>query len=236
MVNLVIDFGNTRIKAAIFKNDQLLQSWVNLSLDEAKKIKSDHSPEHVIVSSVTMSKDEISNHFGSEALILNHQLKLPYRVDYKTPTTLGLDRMAAAAGACTLFPGDPCLVIDTGTCITYEVIDDQGVYRGGAISPGITMRFKSLHTFTANLPLVELSEMPPLTGQSTKESIESGVIYGIIAEITQIIRMYKDKFRNLRIIICGGDANFFEKQLKADIFASPELVLIGLNRILIDNV
>lgn len=236
MVNLVIDFGNTRTKAAIFHNDKLITMRSDLQIEDISPFISEHQPHHIIVSSVSRSKSELEKLLDKSTVFLTHKTKLPFKIDYKTPETLGLDRIAAVAGAQYMFPSTNCLVVDTGTCITYDIIDANGTYHGGGISPGIKMRFKALNTFTANLPLVSDIENIELIGQTTTESIQSGVIYGILGEIEQIIRMYKDKYANLQIIICGGDANYFENRLKADIFASPELVLTGLNRILHYNV
>ncbi|MTI22156.1 type III pantothenate kinase [Fulvivirga sp. RKSG066] len=236
MINLVIDFGNTRTKAAIFSENKLLIKEDNADINSIQSLITTHEPTHTIISSVSVSPEKLKAQYGDDAIILNHQLPLPFLLDYKTPQTLGLDRIAAVAGAQYLFPKTNCLVIDAGTCITYDAIDAKGIYHGGAISPGVKMRFKALNTFTANLPLVEHSENTPLVGQTTKECLESGVIYGVIGEINEFIRMYNHKFADLQIIICGGDTKFFENRLKADIFASPELVLTGLNRILLHNV
>lgn len=235
-MNLAIDFGNTLTKAGLFKGEDLIEVIHNIDLDELDRIVSSFSPKHVIISSVSKGLTEIEHRLNNYPItVLSSTLPLPFKIAYKTPNTLGLDRIAAVAGAQSLFPDTDCLVIDTGTCFTYDFIDKQGTYHGGGISPGIHMRFKALHNFTANLPLIEIEENAPLIGQSTKESIQSGVINGAIAEITEIIRMYSDKFGHLQIIICGGDAKFFENKLKASIFAAPELVLRGLNRILLYN-
>jgi type III pantothenate kinase len=161
---------------------------------------------------------------------------MPLKILYKTPATLGVDRLAAACGARALFPLQHCLTIDAGTCVTFDFIDMDGNYYGGAISPGMNMRFQALHTFTARLPLVSPAGEANLIGDSTESSIRSGVINGLAAEIDGIIHQYQLKFEGLRAILCGGDALFFENKLKASIFASPELVLVGLNSILIYNV
>jgi type III pantothenate kinase len=163
-------------------------------------------------------------------------LPLPVKNGYATPQTLGVDRIAAACGANALFPENNCLVIDAGTCVTYEFVDATGVYRGGAISPGLKMRFQALSVLTARLPLVEPVHTPELTGASTASCIQSGVVIGLMEEMNGVIRRYEEKFDKLRVILCGGDTPFFENQLKASIFASPELVLSGLNSILSYNV
>lgn len=236
-MNLAIDFGNTFVKAGLFEETDLKEVITNVEVDHIPELIGQFSPKNIIVSSVSKTPKDIKKLLHGHAFImLHHRLSLPFKIDYKTPETLGLDRIAAVAGAQGLFPDTNCLVIDTGTCFTYDLLATGGVYLGGGISPGIRMRFEALHTFTANLPLIDFEDNIPLIGQTTKSAIQSGVINGAIAEITEIIRMYSDKFTNLRIIICGGDAKFFENKLKASIFAAPELVLRGLNRILLYNV
>ncbi|UII21882.1 type III pantothenate kinase [Fulvivirga ligni] len=234
-MNLIVDFGNTSIKAAIFDGKNLVRTYSDISPQNLKMLNDENNLEHVIVSSVTKSEQEIKEVLERDLIYLSSSLPLPFQINYKTPQTLGLDRIAGVAGVQELFPNENALVIDMGTCITYDFIDANSVYHGGGISPGMKMRFKALHNFTAKLPLIEPEEDVELTGQSTKESILSGIIYGISAEIDGIIRMYSDKCAHLRIIICGGDAKFFENKLKAGIFAAPELVLMGLNRILLYN-
>ena len=162
--------------------------------------------------------------------------RLPVKVRYATPETLGVDRLAAVCGALQLFPGQPCLVIDVGTCINYEVLDGDAVYWGGIISPGVNMRFKAMHTFTARLPLIEPVDGTPLIGNSTQTCMQSGVMNGILEEIRGITSQLRLKYPSIRVILCGGDASLFENQLKDSIFAAPELVLRGLNRILNHNV
>lgn len=233
-MNLVIDFGNTRIKGGIFDADKLVQ--MEIGIEKIQQLISDYKPEHILASSVSVSEEEIKGLLNRNVIFLSHTTKLPFQLQYKTPQTLGLDRIAAVAGAQSLFPNQNCLIIDTGTCITYDILDRDNNHLGGSISPGIAMRFKALNTFTAKLPLVELNESIELTGTTTIGAIQSGVLHGITGEMKQIIRMYKDKFATLRIIICGGDAKFFENKLKEGIFAAPDLVLTGLNRILQYNV
>lgn len=230
MVNLVIDFGNTRTKAGIFKNAELFKSSENL--EEINDWAHQFSIDKCLVSSVSKSKGEIKQLLNLPFELFTPTMALPFSNTYKTPDTLGLDRLASVAGATYYFPKKNCLVIDCGTCITYDVINAESQYLGGAISPGLTMRFKALHTFTANLPLVEAGVSADLIGKSTTECINSGVINGILAEINEIVRSYKYKFTNLQLILCGGDAQFFETNIKEDIFAAPDLVLVGLNTIL----
>jgi type III pantothenate kinase len=192
----------------------------------------------MLVSSVRGDADDLLTLApkASTRIALNRNLSLPIQNHYQTPDTLGMDRLAGACGAHALFPTQNCLVIDAGTCVTFDFVDGSGVYYGGGISPGLHMRFKAMHTFTAKLPLISPKAGVPLIGASTEASMQSGVVNGMIAEMEGIIARYAGKYAELRVILCGGDAGFFENQLKASIFASPELVLIGLNSILIHNV
>jgi type III pantothenate kinase len=189
-------------------------------------------------SSVNRSVDEFRDALQIEVPVLNLSgtTQVPLAKDYDTPETLGADRVAAAVGANWLVPESDLVVIDMGTCITYDLVDKQGIFRGGLISPGMKMRFNALHTFTRRLPLVEPKSDPVLIGKSTLQAIQSGVINGMIAEIDGIIERYRHEKPTLRVVTCGGDAPFFESKLKHPIFAVPELVLIGLNRILLYNV
>ena len=160
---------------------------------------------------------------------VNALSKLPINLKYKTPETLGGDRIVAAIAACSLQPGKPVLVIDAGTAITYDFVDASGCYLGGGIAPGIRMRFEALHHFTASLPLVEGVKKTPLIGDSTKSSIRSGVQNGALAEVEGIIDRYRDRFGpEVQVFLTGGDSSFFEMRLKKLNFASPNLVLEGI--------
>lgn len=237
-MNLVVDSGNSAAKVGIFDHENLMEKHTFYNDEELKEFLQGSSVEHIIVASVKTDPEKIigySKHNGL-SMTLNYRLPLPIRNHYGTPQTLGVDRLAAVCGAQHLFNHENCLVIDAGTCITYDLIDKTGNYYGGAISPGLNMRFQALHTFTARLPLVSATADVKLIGNSTESCILSGVINGVIAEMDGIIEQYSAKFEDLQVILCGGDALFFEKKLKASIFASPELVLVGLNSILIYNV
>ncbi len=161
---------------------------------------------------------------------------LPFRNGYATPETLGKDRLAAVAGALARFPGENCLVIDAGTCITYDVLTKDGLYMGGNISPGIGLRFRSLQAFTASLPLVERAEVDNPIGRSTVTAIRNGVQLGAIWEMEGMIAAMQQQWKDLNVLLTGGDADFFEKNLKTRIFAHSDLVLEGLNKILTHNV
>ena len=237
-MNLVIDSGNSSAKIGIFDQHRLVKKSSFDSEEGLKVFVEQNFFEHVLISSVKGEAGRIGSWIKPEAkvYVLDRSLSLPVKNGYRTPETLGMDRLAAVCGAQHLYPGHDCLVIDAGTCITYEFIDAGGTYHGGSISPGLAMRFKAVHNFTAKLPLVSAKAGVSLIGDSTETSIQSGVTNGLIAEIEGICRQYQEKFPGIKVILCGGDAGFFENQLKASIFASPELVLIGLNSILIHNV
>ncbi len=237
-MNLVVDYGNSSAKVGIFDHHELVRKDVFAEPDKLQNFLENFSADHIIISSVTIEATLISSWAKQvkEKYILTHALPLPIKNGYATPTTLGVDRIAGVCGANQLFPDHHCLVIDSGTCITYDFIDRHGKFLGGGISPGLSMRFDAVHTFTAKLPLVNRIEHAPLIGDSTESCIQSGVINGVIEELNGIINRYQEKFEGLKVILCGGDARFFENKLKASIFALPELVLSGLNSILIYNV
>jgi type III pantothenate kinase len=237
-MNLVVDSGNSAAKVGIFKDEMLIEKLTFYSPQELERYIQRADYRNMMISSVRADSQLIVA-WGSKAekqFVLKPGLPLPVNNMYKTPETLGMDRLAAVCGAQQLFPGAHCLVIDAGTCITYDFLDKSGNYHGGSISPGLHMRFKAVNTFTAKLPLVSPKERVDLIGETTETAIQSGVVNGLFAEIEGIIGQYNKKFPSLNVILCGGDAGFFENQLKASIFASPELVLIGLNSILTYNV
>ena len=237
MTNLIIDLGNSRIKAAFFQDADLVQKFLLQETKELDQLLS-RTHDNIIVSSVASDASNIlaASIATGRKIQLTSSTPVPVQVRYATPETLGVDRLAAACGALQLFPGQACLVIDTGTCINYEVLDDEGVYWGGIISPGVAMRFKAMHTFTARLPLIKAVAEAPLVGDSTQTCMQSGVMNGILEEMRGIMTRMRQKYPSLRVILCGGDAALFENQLKPSIFAAPELVLLGLNRILNHNV
>lgn len=237
-INVVVDYGNSAAKVGIFSGHALVERKVFAHDDELKSFLQNYSAAHFIISSVNRDAAAVAGwaQHMEQKFILNPALPLPIRNGYSTPTTLGVDRIAGVCGAWQLHPNTHCLVIDAGTCITYDFLDRDGVYRGGGISPGLKMRFQAVHTFTAKLPLIQPVADPPLVGDSTETCIQSGVVNGVVAELEGIIGQYRAKFEGLTVIFCGGDSLFFENQLKGSIFAVPELVLSGLNSILIYNV
>jgi len=237
-MNAVVDLGNSAAKVGIFDHQNLVEKYTFPASDELNTFLKGISIQNILVASVSTSPSLLLENiqYSGKGLMLDASLPLPIQNLYKTPGTLGVDRLAGVCGARQLFPFENCLVIDAGTCITFDFLDREGKYYGGAISPGLHMRFKAVNTFTARLPLVYPVADPPLIGDSTESCIQSGIIYGIISEIDGIIARYQAKFQDLRVILCGGDTGLFENKLKASIFASPELVLVGLNSILIYNV
>lgn len=241
-MNLIIDVGNTSIKLAVFEEKKLLIKKVVLEeglIEAVNNLNKDYKNiKHVIVSSVGNLGEDIKAYLtkNHQVLFLSHQTKIPFKNLYATPNTLGIDRIALIAGAVNQFPDKNVLVIDAGTCITYDFINSKNEYLGGAISPGLRMRYKALHNQTAKLPLLDTEAIESIIGNTTKTSINSGVVNGLTVEIDGIIAQYKEKFSDLTIILTGGDANFLSKQLKSSIFANSNFLLEGLNFILLNNI
>ena len=236
-MNIIIDVGNTRVKVALFKGDSIFDTYQFANSKITKKIKEilkKHEVTNGIISSVASISDKELKQLEQliPLLRLNHESKLPFENGYATPTTLGVDRIALAAASVYKFPNNNVLAIDAGTCITYDFIDKKGIYYGGAIAPGIEMRYKSLHTFTDKLPLLNVTYPKQLIGNSTEESIHSGIVNGVLSEIEGVIERYKEKNKELTVVLTGGDTNFLAKRLKNGIFANPNFLLEGLNNIL----
>lgn len=237
---LIIDFGNTLAKVAVFQDDELihLEKMSLVTTGYLDQLKHDFLPVSAIISTVIEVPSHIRQYLETHFTFyeLTHLTRLPISNLYNSPETLGKDRLAAVTGASALFPLHDCLVIDIGTCITYDFIDKNACYHGGAISPGISLRFKALHNFTSKLPLVPYKNFEGLTGTTTEESILSGVLNGTTAELKCIINDYCSIYPEIKVVLTGGDFNYFDKKLKSNIFAVPNLVLIGLNVILDFNV
>ncbi len=237
-MNLIIDVGNTFTKLAAFQDGRLITKKKIATKYFIKEfrmfIKENPLIEKAIVSSVgklSNSKiEKIKNKL--DVFILDSEAKLPFKNKYKTPKTLGVDRIALVSASVEQFPNNNVLIIDAGTCITYDFITKDSTYLGGAISPGIRLRYKSLHNLTANLPLLKTKMPNDIIGNSTSESIHSGVIVGILKEIGGVVKEYQKKYSDLTVILTGGDANFLSKQLKSSIFANSNFLLEGLNYIL----
>ncbi len=232
-MNLCIDIGNTALKFGVFDGNTLVVQ--GRSFEELQSLAIS-TINFAILSTVVLEHPVVDWLKGNEVkcITLSSTLSLPYRIDYKTPETLGSDRIAAVAGAVSKFPHKNCLVITAGSCITYNLVNAYGVFLGGAIAPGLRMRFEALHHFTAKLPLVNMEQNTEVQwiGQDTKTSIETGVYRATLNEVEGFIRQFEADFENLNILICGGDAPFLVSHLKNNIFATPSLILEGLNYIL----
>ncbi|MGB8704620.1 MAG: type III pantothenate kinase [Gillisia sp.] len=237
-MNLVIDLGNTLIKIAVFQENTLLVKKVFLKSEFLKNLE-ELALKYTEIKDVLLSsviKVPVKGlHFLQEnytVRVLDREMPQLFKNRYASPNTLGHDRIALVSAAAKEYPTKNVLIIDSGTCITYDFKSADNEYLGGAISPGIQMRYKAMHTFTQNLPLLEPEGEVQLIATTTKNCIHSGVVNGITAEIEGIISQYKDRFPDLTIILTGGDAQFLCKRLKNSIFANSNFLLKGLNYIL----
>ena len=237
-MNLIIDIGNTSTKLAVFQRDKVLIAKTiegfSLVIEVENLLKEFTEIKRGFVSSVGfLSEDELKTlEKRLPMTVLNSTLKLPFKVHYKTPNSLGADRLALMAAAATQYSGKNVLVIDAGSCITYDFIDSKKNYLGGAIAPGIQMRYKSLGDFTSSLPTLQKIVPKNSIGNSTHDSIHSGVINGVLYEIEGTVNEYQNKYPDLTVILTGGDADFLCKQLKISIFANSDFLLEGLNFLL----
>ena len=236
-LNLIIDIGNTMAKVALFNDGEMVEVLTesNQSLDCLKTLCAKYPVNQGIVATVIDLSREVLSQLEDMAvpiLWLNEKTSLPVENLYETPRTLGYDRMAAVVGANEQFPGRDILVIDAGTCITYEFVDAATRYHGGNISPGLQMRFKALHQFTGRLPMVALEGRMVPMGKDTDTAIRVGVLKGIEYEILGYVTVMKHKYPELLVFLTGGDDFSFDTNLKSIIFADRFLVLKGLNRIL----
>ncbi|MFT3932058.1 MAG: type III pantothenate kinase [Chitinophagaceae bacterium] len=229
---ICFDFGNTRLKYAVFKGDQqlLTASLENDQDDTITTVLDTHQPTKSILSSV------INHNAGIEAILskrtrfhkLSHLTKLPFTTPVGKPETIGADRLALCGAAVGLFPEKNNLVVALGTCITYNFINKFHEFTGGSISPGMDMRFKSLHTFTALLPVIKEDWNFPLSGYDTRTNILSGVLLGMAKEIDGIIEAYAERYGNFNVLLTGGNCLNFLPHLKNKIFADPDLLFKGL--------
>ena len=239
-MNLIIDIGNTVAKIAVFDGEEPADIVYdsNQTLEQLDRMCARYPVKRAIVATVVDFTKEVECRLQAlpcPLLRLGADTPLPVENLYETPGTLGYDRMAAVVGACVKMPGKDILVIDAGTCITYEFVDAAGRYHGGNISPGLHMRFNALHRFTGRLPLVEAEGRQEFLGKNTETAIRAGVLQGIRYEIEGYIRNMKDKYPGLLVFLTGGDEFSFDTNLKSIIFADRFLVLKGLNRILAYN-
>ncbi len=231
---LILDFGNTLTKAAVFKDNEMihLESHASFHVNGVRALL-DRYPDisGSIISSVIHHPEEVNRFLdeNTHLIILDEKTPLPVIQEYKDPISLGKDRVAAAVAASTSHPGKNVLIVMAGTCITYDFVDAGNRHHGGGISPGVNMRFRALNAFTGKLPLVSGKPPVPLTGNTTRGSILSGVLIGTLEEIRGIINRYEERYDSLTIILSGGDANYFDKRLKNNIFAVRNIVIQGLN-------
>ncbi|MBN2767213.1 MAG: type III pantothenate kinase [Paludibacteraceae bacterium] len=238
---LCIDQGNTYTKAGVFDGNNLIETFRfdKFTQSELQTINCKYAIGPVIISSVSATGIHLTQLFrehGYVTIELNHTTELPFQSAYKTPETLGKDRIAAVIGAAMLLPKSNILIIDAGTAITFDFIDSKGLYHGGNIAPGIDLRFKALHHFTGKLPLVEAKKEFNFLGYDTLSAILNGVLNGIIFEINGYTDALKIKYPELSVFLTGGSTIYFDGKLKSAIFVEKNLVLIGLNRILLFNV
>lgn len=240
-MNLIVDIGNTRVKAAVFENSELKEFFVFGNTQELlqSSLFSTYKILNCIVGTVVNGLDAFIKVLETKTnvLLFTSETPTPLKNLYKTAHSLGSDRLAGAVGGNTLFPDKNVLVIDAGTCIKYNFVTSQNEYIGGAISEGLKMRFKAMHTFTSRLPLLDIDENSDIfIGTTSDESIISGVQNGAIAEVQGFIETYRKLYPDINVVFTGGDVNFFEKRLKKPIFADSFLILKGLNRILEYNI
>ncbi len=229
---LCLDFGNTRMKCGVFADGEFLDEQIleNDHEDTMRVLLDRFQPSRTILSSVIHHNPRMeellrtTTHFH----LLNHQSKVPVTTPVGKPETIGADRLALVVAAATLFPGKNNLVIGLGSAITYNYVNKDKEFIGGGISPGMEMRFKSLHEYTAKLPLVKADWNFPLAGYDTRTNILSGVILGMAKEIDGIIGAYQEKYDNFNVLMSGGDSTYFSRHLKSKIFADPYLIYKGL--------
>lgn len=239
MINLAIDIGNSRTKVAFFEVNKLMHEQIIDNENQWHALIKNFKPQYAVMSAVGAGADAVSAILSAlkvSLLQVNYQTPFPFTINYNTPQTLGMDRVAAIAAAQFLYPNKNCLVIDAGTCITYDFISANSSYQGGAIAPGMHMRLQAMHEFTHKLPLPNLNWPEDFEGKSTEQSLLSGVCIGVADEINGRIARYSERYGQLQVIICGGNSHLLAKHIKNNIFAAPSLVLMGLNQILLFNV
>lgn len=237
-MNLVIDIGNSRTKAAVLRQGEILERWSfpEPGHGDAKAILKKYPDIRRCIVSSTRAEVSSAEEYLSETvpffLRMTGETSVPLKNLYRTPSTLGTDRMAAAAGANMLFPGENLMIADIGTAITIDLVSTAGEFLGGSISPGARLRFRALHEYTGKLPMGSLDDMPEGLPGTTAEAVASGVANGIFYELEGYRREYSEKMPGLKLILTGGDADFFVKRFKNTIFANYDLMTVGLNRIL----
>jgi type III pantothenate kinase len=232
MRRLAVDIGNTRVKIGIYDELDLIHFALSKRLNAAQILrfaKKFSVEKCVVCASGEFDQDNLSRLTSSmQVLVIHHEMKMPITLDYETPNTLGRDRIAAALGAWRWFRGLNSLVVNMGTCITMDLVTEKGVFMGGNISPGISMRLKAMHKFTASLPLLEIDLPESNIGKNTRQAMQNGAIRGAFYEVETFISKLSEKYPHLNVVLSGGDAPLFEKYTKNHIFARPNIVLDGL--------
>lgn len=234
-MNLTIDLGNSYCKIIIFHDNDIVFRDVckSLSTRYLQQLFKSYEIDNALISSVVSMSSLLKNQLKKfKVKEFSGSTKIPVKNLYTTPKTLGKDRLANAIAGSFLFPGENVLIIDSGTCIKYDFVNSKKQYKGGSISPGLSMRFIALNKLTDKLPLVEIRDPGKLIGTSTVTAIQSGVFNGMLEEIKGIIARYKTEYGHLKVILTGGDASRFAGQLNLSIFAASDLVNIGLNEII----
>ena len=235
-MNLIIDSGNTCIKYYLFVSNKIIKEGMINENEQMvsffKKLKKVYAVKSFLYADVRGIDFSFLKYIFDKCFFVQlEQAKYPFKVLYKTSTTLGQDRIGLMAAASLCYPNSNVFVIDMGSCITYDFLDKKKQYRGGAISPGFKMRYKSLASFTSKLPLLNFKTPKTYIGSDTESSIHSGVFYGILSEIETQIMLYSKKFSDLKIILTGGDKNKLFKRIKFPIFAPSNFLARGLNYI-----
>ncbi len=240
MTNFCIDIGNSFIKYAVIRKGEIVyyKRSKKLLVREIRALQDKWQFEDAIISTTRKSIPRFTNYLKKNLhlIYLDHKTKLPFQNAYKTPKTLGKDRLAAVAGALRLYPNKNCLIFDIGTCMTIDLLRKDKVYEGGNIAPGKDLRLRSMHDYTSALPLVKADFGNPIVGKSTKSALQNGAIYGICLEIEGMVARQKREIGPINVILTGGDAIKFGELLECKKFVIPNLVLIGLDSILEHNV
>jgi len=237
-LNLAIDIGNTRVKTGVFDRNELVDAQVYDNADSVslQSLIDDYGVTHVIIASTGAEIESDIVHAPGVLLRFSSMTPIPIENEYKTPETLGQDRIAGMVAAAWMYPGSHVLVIDAGTCITYDFLEGSGKFVGGNIAPGLDMRYSAMHHFTERLPSVERSDSGSLLGNTTQEAMQNGGLMGILMEIAGYMEILRNKYDSITTVLTGGDASFLASHLNSTLTVQPHLILIGLNQILQFNV
>lgn len=236
-MDLIIDIGNTLQKLAVFdENGKIISVYHEnkLSLLFLETLLAKYHITRAIISSVGQNDDQVIRWLDDHTQLIrfSHKCRLPIKLSYASPETLGTDRIANAVGANALYPNQNVLSFMAGTCLVADFVNEENEYLGGSISPGLRMRFQALSHFTARLPLIDPENIDFLIGNTTNNSILSGVMHGISHEINGTIRQYSARYKHLKVILSGGDAEVLQNSIKKRIFAAQNPILLGLHKIL----